>query len=156
MSARIPAPCLYALKANATRPHSRLALTAAFVLLAATCDLTAAAQTNFGAVNIGASTQQAVSVSIPGGGTVASISVVTQGVQNLDFTNATGGTCATGATYAANATCTVNVAFTPLYPGTRYGAVVLFNSSNNAIATAYLVGVGNGPQAIFIPLSHSH
>jgi hypothetical protein len=151
MSAKVPAPCLYALKVKATKPHSRLALTAAFVLLAATCDLTAAAQTNFGAVNIGASTQQAVSVSIPGGGTVASISVVTQGVQNLDFTNATGGTCATGATYAANATCTVKVAFSPLYPGTRYGAVVLFNSSNNAIATAYLVGVGNGPQAIFIP-----
>ena len=40
-----------------------------------------------------------------------------------------------GTTYAANATCTVNLLFTPMHAGTRYGAIVLLDSSSNVITT---------------------
>jgi len=129
---------------NALRP-------AATVFLLGLC-VDAAAQTSLGAFNIGAGGTATVTVSIPGGGTAASISVVTQGAPNLDFTNAGGGSCATGVAYAANAACTVIVAFAPRFPGTRYGAVVLTDSGNNVIATSYLVGTGQGPQTVFSSL----
>ena len=64
------------------------------------------------------------------------------------------GTCDTNGTsfvYGAGATCTVNVIFTPGYPGTRYGAVLLEDESGNILATAYLYGMGTGPQANFSP-----
>ncbi|MCL2659900.1 MAG: hypothetical protein FWD64_05200 [Acidobacteriaceae bacterium] len=47
-------------------------------------------------------------------------------------------------------TCTINVTFTPKYAGPRYGAVVVkdFNSGD-ILGTAYIYGVGTGPQAAF-------
>ena len=116
--------------------------------------LSAAAQSDFGSVNIGSTTTSTVTVTIPHGGTLSSLSVVTQGAPNMDFTDAGGGTCATGIDYAANATCTVQVAFKPRYPGWRYGAVVLANSTG-VLATAYLKGQGIGPQTIFLPGTQS-
>ena len=110
----------------------------------------AAAQTNFGSVNIGVSATSAVTVTIPSAATLSSIAVVTQGNPNLDFTDAGAGTCATGTAYAANASCTVSVTFTPKYAGTRYGAVVLEDASG-VVGTAYLQGTGNGPQTTFMP-----
>jgi len=119
------------------------------VLLLSAC-LEAAAQINFGTVNIGASATSTVTISIPTASTLTAINVFTQGAPNLDFTNGGGGTCSTGKVYAANTTCTVNVAFAPIYPGTRYGAVVLASSSG-VIATAYLEGTGVGPMVGFLP-----
>jgi hypothetical protein len=116
--------------------------------------LTAAAQTNVGSVNIGSSATTTVTVTLPSGGTLGTISVVTQGEPNLDFTDAGGGSCAVGTLYAANATCTVNVAFQPKYAGARYGAVVLANSTG-VLATTYLQGTGLGPQATFFPGTQS-
>jgi YVTN family beta-propeller protein len=80
--------------------------------------------------------------------------VLTQGTTGLDFTDAGTGTCTTNGTthtYAAGDTCTVNVKFTPRFAGTRNGAVQLLNSSGAAIATAYVHGIGTGPQAVFLP-----
>jgi hypothetical protein len=135
-------------------PPSKLRQLSGFLfgllLLPAFFSLTAAAQTSLGSVNIGSSTTSTVTVTIPGGGTLSTISVVTQGTPNLDFTDAGGGSCATGVVYAANATCTVNVAFKPRYAGARYGAVVLA-ASTSILATAYLQGQGLGPQATFLP-----
>lgn len=116
--------------------------------------LPAAAQTSLGSVNIGSSSTSTVTVTIPNGGTLSTISVVTQGAPNLDFTDAGGGTCATGVNYASNATCTVNVAFKPRYAGARYGAVVLAGSTG-ILATAYLQGLGLGPQITFLPGTQS-
>jgi sugar lactone lactonase YvrE len=130
------------------RAALRLRLTTTILLMAA--GLAAGAQTNFGTVNVGASAMVTVTVSIPNGGTLGVIAVLTQGAPNQDYTNAGGGTCATGAAYAANATCTVNIAFAPLFPGARYGAVVLSDSGNDVIGTRYLQGTGKGPMAAFL------
>ena len=82
--------------------------------------------------------------------TLTSISVLTEGIPNLDFTQAPGGTCATGTAYAATATCTVNVAFSPKAAGARYGAVVLADSGG-VVATGYLEGTGQAAKTAFLP-----
>jgi len=79
------------------------------------------------------------------------IQVLTLGAPNLDFAYASGGTCAAGTTYSAGQSCTVNYTFTPRYPGPRYGAVELVDGSSNVLATAYINGVGTGPQINFSP-----
>ena len=85
--------------------------------------------------------------------TVASIKVLTQGAPNLDFKQASGGTCSVGSAYTQGQTCTVKYTFNPTHPGTRYGAVALYDNSSpaNAAATTYLQGTGNGPQAVLSP-----
>jgi sugar lactone lactonase YvrE len=45
----------------------------------------------------------------------------------------------------------VNVTFTPTLAGSRYGAVVLIDSSGNLLGTTYLQGTGTGPQVNFLP-----
>jgi sugar lactone lactonase YvrE len=106
----------------------------------------AIAQTDFGPVDIGSKTSAAVSVAIPSPAKLGSISVRTLGAENLDYTNAGAGTCSANVGYATNATCTVNVAFSPKYPGLRYGAVVLLDASGTIIGYTYLQGSGQGPQ----------
>lgn len=132
--------------------HRTKALLVGIVALAA--GATAAAQTNLGSVTIGGNTTSAVTVTFASATTPASIAVVTQGNPNLDFTNATGGTCAAGTAYAANAACTVNVEFAPQFAGARYGAVVL-EDANGVVATVYLQGTGLGPQVNFLPGTQS-
>ena len=132
--------------------HRTKALLVGIVALAA--GATAAAQTNLGSVTIGGNTTSAVTVTFASATTPASIAVVTQGNPSLDFTNATGGTCAAGTAYAANAACTVNVEFAPQFAGARYGAVVL-EDANGVVATVYLQGTGLGPQVNFLPGTQS-
>jgi hypothetical protein len=103
----------------------------------------------FGGVNIGSSATGSVIVVIPAAAKMATISVVTEGAQNQDFTNAGGGTCTVGVSYAAMSACTVNVSFAPRYAGARYGAAVLYDASGNVIGTGYVQGTGQGPQIIF-------
>ncbi|HEU5400129.1 MAG TPA: Ig-like domain repeat protein [Terriglobales bacterium] len=109
----------------------------------------------FGAQNIGSSNSSTFTITFAKRVTLGSISVVTQGTPNLDFTNAGGGTCTVGKAYAAGSICTVNVAFRPLYSGTRYGALALGDSKGNVIQTVYLEGTGIGPQAAFLPGSET-
>ena len=113
--------------------------------------VTAGAQTNFPAVNIGASETSAVSLTIPNAATIGSIAVVTQGAAGLDFTDAGGGSCAVNQSYAASASCSVEVSFRPVFAGMRYGAVLLADSTGNTIAAAGLAGIGMGPQVAFDP-----
>lgn len=106
----------------------------------------------FGTVNVGTtSSPSSLTLTFAAAGTLGNIAVLTQGIANLDFANAGGGSCAIGTAYAANATCTVDVTFTPRYTGIRYGAVVLTNASGNHLANLYLHGTGVGPQTTFIP-----
>jgi sugar lactone lactonase YvrE len=86
------------------------------------------------------------------GGTIGAPVVLTQGAPGLDFADAGTGTCTTnGSSYTYNIadTCTVDVVFTPGFPGVRQGAVVLKDGSGNSIATAYVSGTGTGPQVGF-------
>jgi len=108
--------------------------------------------TNFGAVNVG--TQSMVSpltAVFKTGGTLGSVVVLTSGAEGQDFADTGMGTCTAGSAYSAGQTCTVDVAFTPRFSGTRYGAAVLYDSNGNAIATTYIQGTGVGPQLSFSP-----
>ena len=113
-----------------------------------------AANQNFGSEAIGStSTAKTFSFSVAAGTTVGSIAVVTQGAPNLDFANATGGTC-TATTYAIAATCTVNVTFKPKFAGLRMGAVVFFSAVGNTgavLGKVPIYGTGTGPQIAFNP-----
>jgi sugar lactone lactonase YvrE len=135
------------------RPRTLLSLLQ-LVLLTALLPAVVQAQTSLGSVNLGSSTIGTATVTFAGAATPSSIAVVTQGNPNLDFTNATGGTCATGTAYAAAATCTVKVEFAPKFAGIRYGAVVL-EDATGVVATAYLQGTGFGPQVNFPPGTQS-
>jgi len=125
------------------------------VLLAACpliCPGIAVSAQNFGSVKVGDSTTATITVTIASAGTVDSISVRLLGTENLDFTNAGGGTCAVGTAYAAKATCTVKVTFAPSYPGWRQGAVVLFSGAGGkgtVLGNVPVYGVGTGPQLAF-------
>ncbi len=108
-------------------------------------------QGNFGSVSIGTTgAAQTLNFSIPGGTTVGSIGVLTQGAPNLDLTDAGGDTCA-ATTYASATTCTVNVQFAPKFAGLRIGAIVFKDGSGNVLSTTYIYGIGTGPQIAFEP-----
>jgi len=108
------------------------------------------------ASNVGtAEAAQMVTVDITTAGTLNSIKVLTQGAANLDFTGASGGSCATGTAYAAGDTCTVNVVFKPKFAGARNGAIILRDSAGNVLSTTYLPGTGNGPQVVFAPATQT-
>jgi len=111
---------------------------------------------NFGSVNVG-TTSSPIPVFLAFGatGTLSSTSVLTQGATGLDFADAGTGSCMANTDYTGGQTCTVNVAFTPRFAGTRYGAVVLRDSSGMVLATGYLQGTGVGPQANFLPGTES-
>ena len=81
--------------------------------------------------------------------TIGVTQVVTQGINGLDFSLGSGGTC-TG-TIAEGFSCTVNVNFVPLAPGLRMGAVRLFDNVGNLVATTPIYGIGQGPVAAFGP-----
>ena len=83
--------------------------------------------------------------------TLGSTAVLTQGALGLDFADAGTGTCAANTAYAVGQTCTVNVTFRPKFAGARNGAVELNDTNGNVIATAYLQGIGVGPQLNFYP-----
>jgi hypothetical protein len=63
----------------------------------------------------------------------------------LDFTQ-TASSCSTSWT-----SCTVTVNFTAKYPGLRQDAVRVTDSGGRVIATAFLHGMGVGPQLVFSP-----
>ncbi len=78
--------------------------------------------------------------------------VYTQGFANKDYTDAGTGTCDTNGAhpaYNAGNTCTLNVAFTPLYPGTRLGAAQLYDDDGDLIASGPLAGDGVAPMINF-------
>ena len=110
---------------------------------------------NFSSVNVGSSATYSVTFNIVTVGAIGVPVVVTEGATGLDFTDAGTGTCTlnngNNYDYAAGSTCTVDVTFTPRYPGLRYGTVLLEDTSNNILATAYVYGTGTGAQVNFSP-----
>ena len=105
-----------------------------------------------------ASAAQTATILLTSSFTMGLISVVTQGTTGLDFNVASGGTCSVGTAYTAGQSCTVNYTFKPTAPGTRMGAIVLFdNTTPTAVAqsTSYLTGTGTGPLTEFYPATQS-
>lgn len=115
--------------------------------------------TNFSQRSVGSSpAKKSFTFTFDSAGTIAAPAVLAQGSPNLDFTDAGTGTCTTNGTthsYSSGDTCTVDVDFSPQYPGLRNGAVVLKDSSGTAIATAYLYGKGVAPQIAFSPATNA-
>lgn len=104
--------------------------------------------TDFGTNFVGNNTTQTIEFQFATGGTIQAPGVLTQGATGKDFTDAGTGNCTTNGTshsYVAGEVCTVDVKFSPAVPGVRTGAVVLYNSSGTAIATANIQGIGAGP-----------
>jgi sugar lactone lactonase YvrE len=113
-----------------------------------------AGSTGFSKVNIGASATRTFPFTFDSAGTIAAPDVLTSGASGMDFVDAGTGSCTTNGTthaYAAGDTCTVDVKFTPQLPGKRQGAAVLKTAGGATIASAYVYGVGVGPQAVFLP-----
>ena len=112
---------------------------------------------NFGTVNVGSTSPTPISVTLTfdTAETLGSTAVVTQVATGRDFADAGTGTCKAGTAYSAGETCTVDVNFTPKFPGTRYGVAELLDGSGNVLATGYLQGTGVGPQANFLPGTQS-
>jgi sugar lactone lactonase YvrE len=115
----------------------------------------APAASDFGSIPVASSSgSQSVTFTFLTPGIVGSPSVVTEGAAGQDFTDAVTGTCDSNGTsyvYSPGNTCTVNLIFTPRYPGTRLGAVLLEDGSGNVLATAYVSGTGTGPELNFLP-----
>ncbi len=143
---------------------SSLALTVAgtYTVTVTSSELTSASATSivepteigFSSLPVGtASSTMTVTIPFGLGATLGTpgVKVVTQGATGLDFTNAGTGTCTAGAMIASDSSCTVNVVFTPKYPGIRYGAVILYDGSGNVLETVYLTGTGTGPMVNFLP-----
>ena len=111
----------------------------------------------FPAVRVGSTSKTPVSAifTFDTAGTLGSTRVVTAGVPGLDFTDAGTGSCKAGITYNAGDTCTIDVKFSPRFPGIREGAAELLNGSGRVIATGYLEGTGEAPQVSFLPGTRS-
>jgi hypothetical protein len=124
-------------------------------LVVAFASITLSAQVHLGAVRIGSTSESVVTVTITNPGTLASISVVTGGAADMDFTKSGNGTCKVGKTYQVNDTCTVKVSFSPTLAGNRQGGVSLADGNSNPMATVYLKGDGLGPQAAFGPATQA-
>ena len=87
-------------------------------------------------------------------GTIQAPAVLTMGTPGLDYADASTGSCTSNGpshVYSTGDICTVDVIFTPAYPGTQMGAVELLASNSNILTTAYSTGIGLGPLAGFSP-----
>jgi hypothetical protein len=103
-------------------------------------------------VSLGAAAETGiVTVRISGAGSISSINVLTQGIQNQDFIPASGGSCTTGTAYFVGQICTVAVSFQPKYPGLRQGAVVLLASDGSVIGSELLNATCMGAMAVLVP-----
>jgi hypothetical protein len=91
----------------------------------------------------------ALTYNVTASGTLGTPRVLTAGAPDLDYKLAGGSTCA--GSVAKGSTCQVNVAFAPLQPGARDGAVEIVDNRGNALATTYIYGTGIGPRATFAP-----
>ena len=105
---------------------------------------------NFGPVNVNTATGPInMLFQFYGGAGTLSLTgaqVLTGGATGLDYADANSGNCSTSTSYSAGDFCWVNVDFTPVYPGTRMGAVQLLGTSGTVLANGYLNGIGMGPQ----------
>ncbi len=110
---------------------------------------------SFGQVPIGTtSASMGVNFQVTAGTTIGSFQYLDQGITGLEFKALSPDTnpslCTTGA-HPSTETCTLDVTFTPQFPGTRYGAVEVLDNSGNILATAYVSGTGSGPVAVVSP-----
>src|SRR5271165_2308171 len=107
---------------------------------------------NLGAVsvcssNCGATTT--LTYAVTASGSLGHIKVLTQGSNStsLDFSLAGGSNCPLSE--MAGSTCTINVRFSPRYPGLRTGVLQITRADGTLAASTMLYGVAQGPQIAF-------
>lgn len=107
--------------------------------------------TTFGDQVAVGSTSSAVTLTLMArsAGAITSIPAFTGGKPHLDFA-ITGGTCALNQTLRVGDTCTVNITFSPYFPGVRQGAVALL-SGGQVLASAPLSGIAKGGLPVLVP-----
>src|SRR5665811_539775 len=94
-----------------------------------------------------------ITVTFQAAGVIDRVEVLSQGVADLDFTASGTSGCARNSAYMRGQSCNISVRFSPKYPGTRLGAIVILTSSNQVIASQSdqviasqsLSGIGTGP-----------
>lgn len=91
---------------------------------------------------------QTFSISVPAGVTLGSVSVLTLGAPNLDFTDVPGGTTCPNVTAG---TCTVEVQFQPTASGRRQGCVDINDPGGKTLLAISLDASGTGALTAFTP-----
>jgi sugar lactone lactonase YvrE len=107
---------------------------------------------SFGSQNL-TTTSSTVSYNfaVVSGTTINTFNFLDRGVtSDQEFTN-TGTNCIMGSAYEATTSCSVEATFTPVYPGERFGAIQAMGSGTTVLGTAFLNGIGVGPQVALTP-----
>lgn len=102
-------------------------------------------------VAVGTPSPLSVTINIQGSNPVSTVEVVTNGLPSTaiatpEFAAGTGSSCV-----GASSSCTQSVIFTPMYPGVRMGAVLLFDGNSQLIGTGYVSGLGVGGLDVLSP-----
>ncbi len=100
---------------------------------------------SFGSAAVGAPVSGTLSFFFNASVTPTAISLLQGTGAATEFVNSLGGSCSAGTTYTAGQSCTVQATMTAATTGARSGAVVLYGSTNQALATGYLSAYGTGP-----------
>ncbi len=125
--------------------YIRALVLVSLIAAAAPCYAQISANPSSANPNPGATTT--FTITVAGGASIKSLSVLTMGAPNLDYTQvATGTTCPT---LTAGA-CTVAVKFQPTKAGRRQGAVYVTDTAGNSLSVS-LNGVATGAVAGFSP-----
>jgi sugar lactone lactonase YvrE len=88
---------------------------------------------------------QTAAVKITVAGTLSSIVVLTEGINNKDF-QLSSYSCSPNAQLTLGQICTIGYTFQPQYAGLRRGGISLNDSNGNPLGVAYIAGFGTGPQ----------
>jgi hypothetical protein len=105
---------------------------------------------SLGSVDLHQSTTKQLTFSTtPGGADIASVTVVTEGIADKDFTLVSDSGCTGVLPYPDQ--CTITVAFAPKQIGVRLGALVITDAGGTVVNLINLSGVGVGPQFVFQP-----
>ncbi len=112
-----------------------------------------AALTFGGSTAVGATSQPvAVTLVFRANGQAASPIALTGGLPNRDFSVADPGNCTRGVPVVAGQTCTLQIAFSPSFPGVRQGATeVLSLDGTTVLASAPLSGLAAGGLPVLVP-----
>jgi sugar lactone lactonase YvrE len=102
--------------------------------------------------NVGQQSQPvSVTITLSKNGIAAAPQALTQGIAGVDFSVASGGTCAANTSYLSGQQCTVNVIFAPKYPGLRIGAVVLLATDGTLLGSLPISGTATGSLSVLNP-----
>ncbi len=113
--------------------------------------------TSFGSVPVGGtSAVMSLPFVLGTGSSMGDTGFATSANASGEFTDVGTGSCDTGPVLTVvGSTCTINVTFSPKAAGIRNGAVEFVSSAHVPFATAFVSGVGTGPQLAFSPGNQS-